>query len=152
MGAVCVVQKRERTFGHSRASRAARSLPGSAHLLLRGWRVAVVVGRVLAADRRGAADNARRVPCRDGAVEHAAAALPAELDPPVVAAALSRPAADVEAAQLPLLVAKRAYVVAEALEAAVAGPAPEGLLVRIQLVLRRRTLAVINGLVLNVAH
>lgn len=109
------------------------------------------IWQVRATDGRTAADDSGRFPRRDRAVHNSAAALTAELDPPVVAAA-RRLKAQPQAAALPLLLAARAEVIAETLEAAVQRPTPQCLLVGVELVLRRHTRAIVYGLVLDVAQ
>jgi len=106
---------------------------------------------VCATQRRATADDSWRVPCGDGAVHDAAAALGAALDPSIIAAA-GRLKAEPQAAALSLLLATRGDVVAATLEAAVQGPTPQRLLVRVELVLRGHARAVFLGPRLQVAH
>jgi len=110
-----------------------------------------ILRHVRTAQSRATADNSWRVSCGDGAIQDAAAALGTALDPPVVAAA-RRLKAEPQAAALSLLLAARGDVVAATLEAAVQGPAPQRLLVRVELVLCRHARAVILGPGLKVAH
>jgi len=106
---------------------------------------------VRAAQCRATADDSWRVSCGDGAVQDAAAALGAALDPPIVATA-RRLKAEPQAAALSLLGAARRDVVAAALEAAVQGPAPQRLLVSVELVPRCHARAIFLGPRLEVAH